>query len=422
MKGRSITDAIATFKCCGSLIQTFKFRNGNRNRVHNLSVDLSKAFDSISRSKLLKILEQNEFDHDVIEMVKVLLHDTTLQISVNSTLGPEFQTNKGTPQGDGLSPILFIIYLAQVFNEVKKKFLVKYNIDLETKEIYFVIYADDIDILCMDGDILDKVKICIDKVFVKWDLILNESKTKRFTFMRTDKSNDKETNNNDWKIAEKLGSKLDDDAHLNDRLRKASTYIINDFNGFLMQNQLPRWKDRLFVYNRYILPQLTHGLELLALTENQRIKLDSKNRAHLRKHVLKAKWHAKDNFSIIKNEKKLLYEATRQQPLGLTIFERKIKTFRKLLLLDPNTPVKRVMVEYFETLENCKPGDQFRGKPKSNYLQSLRKDFKLIGIDLNTCLDMENLKNIVAVKSQWKDLYEKIIAKFKTLHYSYLEV
>ena len=129
MKGRSTNDCIAAFKCCGSLVQTFKYRNGKRNIAHNLSIDLSKAFDSISRTKLLNILRDNGFEHDIIEMVKVLLYDTTLQVSVNSVLGPDFKTNKGAPQGDSLSPILFVIYLSQALNDVKKKLRVVYNID-----------------------------------------------------------------------------------------------------------------------------------------------------------------------------------------------------------------------------------------------------------------------------------------------------
>ena len=78
------------------------------------------------------------------------------------------------------------------------------------------------------------------------------------------------------------------------------------------------------------------------------------------------------------------------------------------------------MKSFFETLEKCKPGDGFRGKPKNNYVQYMRKILKLGYINLNNCLDLENFKNMVSEKSQRKAFYTKIVAEYKKLNYPYL--
>ena len=39
-------------------------------------------------------------------MIMFLLQDTTLSVKYQDHLGVAFKTNRGTPQGDGLSPVL----------------------------------------------------------------------------------------------------------------------------------------------------------------------------------------------------------------------------------------------------------------------------------------------------------------------------
>ena len=74
--------------------------------------DLSKAFDNVNRNKLLQILKEL-LNPDELHMISILLKDTKLQIRYEGELGEEFKSDIGVPQGDGLSPILFTLYLAK---------------------------------------------------------------------------------------------------------------------------------------------------------------------------------------------------------------------------------------------------------------------------------------------------------------------
>ena len=83
---------------------------------HILARDLSKAFDSVVRSKLLNLCASFMID-DELRMLRILLTETTLAIRAGQTVGSIFETLMGIPQGGGLSPVFFILYLQLAMTE-----------------------------------------------------------------------------------------------------------------------------------------------------------------------------------------------------------------------------------------------------------------------------------------------------------------
>ena len=75
-------------------------------------MDMSKAFDNVNRETLIKDLKQI-VEKDELHALKLLLDGTELAVRCGSTTGVPFKTNKGVPQGDCSSAILFILYLAK---------------------------------------------------------------------------------------------------------------------------------------------------------------------------------------------------------------------------------------------------------------------------------------------------------------------
>ena len=71
---------------------------------------MSKAFDTVERGKLFEILKKI-LDEDELHLMKVLLQDVQLQVRIGNQTGKAIKTNIGVPQGDGLSPALFTLYL-----------------------------------------------------------------------------------------------------------------------------------------------------------------------------------------------------------------------------------------------------------------------------------------------------------------------
>ena len=105
--GRSTTEHVMSLKL---LIE--KAISADNYEIIILLKDLSKAFDNVDRSKLIQILK-NILSPDELHMVTIMLKDTSLQIRYDGKLGETFKSDIGVPQGDGLSPILFTLYLAK---------------------------------------------------------------------------------------------------------------------------------------------------------------------------------------------------------------------------------------------------------------------------------------------------------------------
>ena len=80
---------------------------------------MSAAFDTVDRKQLLQLLT-NLVTEDEKRIIQFLLSNTTLNVKISGANTEEpFLTNIGTPQGDSLSPVLFIIYLEQALKNVR---------------------------------------------------------------------------------------------------------------------------------------------------------------------------------------------------------------------------------------------------------------------------------------------------------------
>ena len=101
---RGTTDIVWTYRWMCAMVQVFQ------TEFHVMGIDISKAFDSVNRAKLMEaikpLISESEFD-----ILSFLLSNTSLYTKHNKKFGKRFYTTLGIPQGDALSPILFIFYL-----------------------------------------------------------------------------------------------------------------------------------------------------------------------------------------------------------------------------------------------------------------------------------------------------------------------
>jgi hypothetical protein len=154
-------------------------------------------------------------DPDSVKLISQLLANTTNQVRIIGVLGESFPSIIGVPQGNALSPILFIIYLQGALNELSAKLEWKYGIN----EVFKIIYADDMDFIeeieLNENDNISTQNIIENEVnilFEQWNLKMNLDKTE-YTEIH------KKTNA--WKTTKTLGSLLDCNADINNRKQKA---------------------------------------------------------------------------------------------------------------------------------------------------------------------------------------------------------
>ena len=98
----------------------------------------------VHRDKLMEVLK-TFLDEDELRLIRLLLSDTSLEARVNRSKSIQFSTTIGTPQGDDLSPVLFIIYLVAALRDLWASLpdrpVEDASIPLHTA------YADDVDFL-----------------------------------------------------------------------------------------------------------------------------------------------------------------------------------------------------------------------------------------------------------------------------------
>ena len=97
-RGRSTADVVFGYRwlCAKALRQ--------RVTPEFIGIDLSRAFDTIRRDKLLEVL-QSFLDEHEIRMIRFLLAATSLEPRLSTGDCHAFASTIGTPKGDSLSPV-----------------------------------------------------------------------------------------------------------------------------------------------------------------------------------------------------------------------------------------------------------------------------------------------------------------------------
>ena len=147
-----------------------------------VSVDLSKAFDSINHKILLKKLKNFGFENSAIQWISSYLTNRRQTTQFKRFESKEEITTAGVPQGSILGPLLFICYtndLSHGFNELCSIF--SYADDTQ-----FVANADTL------SELKTKIKLIMDTAqtwFFQNHLHTNPTKTKILIFHHNDKDN-----------------------------------------------------------------------------------------------------------------------------------------------------------------------------------------------------------------------------------------
>ena len=98
--------------------------------------DLSAAFDLADHKILLQKCEIYGFSEQAIAWLRSYLKDITQRVMVSGELSSSVKINRGTPQGSRLSPLLFLIIMA--------------DLNLHTKKGHLSNFADDTQLTALE--------------------------------------------------------------------------------------------------------------------------------------------------------------------------------------------------------------------------------------------------------------------------------
>ena len=365
-KGRSTTEQVFALKTLVEKAITSQDYN-----IIITMIDMSAAFDTVSRSKLMKQLETILEPHE-IRMMHLLITDVKLMVRIGKTLGVPIDTNIGVAQGDCLSALLFIFYLAHIIGPISPEtnredhdgeicwsdldWLIErdvHKIALDPK------YADDITFIRSHQSKMNKVKRVLPEMLA--DGNLQENKTKREEYVVP--------GDHSWKNCKCLGSLLDTETDIV-RRKGLAISTINTLQNLFHSHKL-KIKTKIRIFEAYVSSVFLYNSELWVLDKTLCNKIDSFHRRMLRK-VLNIKWP-----NILKNDE--VYRITNVVKWSEIIRKRRLSWLGHLLRLDENTPARIAL------REACKVVKGKIGRHKLTWIELVKKDFRgsRLNLDVN---------------------------------------
>ena len=264
-----------------------------------LLLDMSKAFDTVNRKTLIEEL-QKILKPDETHLLAILTNRPLISIHLDGETGEGFNTHVGICQGDCLSAVLFIFYLACALSENPEEDQKK-----DMKAFLDIYYADDLTFATTSSDHRNNIKEKIPPKLKNFNLHVNTTKTEEgeapdrrpppppppppledpgtkilwspLDWLLPPKMTPPDPSYKDIKL---LGTKLDTKKDIESRKNKVWN-PVKKFRPYFRSKRLsPSHKIR--IYKTYIEPILLYNSETWTLTKTLEKSLDAFHRKLLR--------------------------------------------------------------------------------------------------------------------------------------------
>lgn len=217
-------------------------------------LDFSKAFDKVNHEKLLFKLHQYGIRQETLQWIKAFLSNRLQQVVVENEKSDTVPVTSGVPQGSVLGPILFLIYINDLPDEIRSKV----RLFADDTAVYLAVTSlQDAQLLQQDLDTLQSWE-------ERWDMELNPGKCTVIQVTRSKKitpstyslhGHTLETVNS----AKYLGVNLNNDLHWTKHVYQVSS-SANRSLGFLKRNIRSKNPGiRQTAYNALVRPVLEYS-------------------------------------------------------------------------------------------------------------------------------------------------------------------
>jgi hypothetical protein len=341
---------------------------------------------------IITLAEKYDYECNIMEIdltKKYLLSETTQRVKIDGEHGNEFQTMIGVPQGDALSPLLFIFYLDIAMQNYK--ITQGYQ---ESWERMITHYADDTDFVGKSKAENERQLPPLQVVLSGYNLMVNCKKTE---FVAVKRGSCREL-----KI-KKLGTVLADTEDLKYRKQLATTAFNKAWRVWRNKRHITI-ETRMRLYHACIEPILLYNSGCYGGPYGFLERLDKTQRRHLRRIAQIYHPNRVDN--------ELLYIICRTEPLSIKACRNRWRLLGQKIRSPKDTPANKLMVTYF-TLR----GHKMRGKARRTLPTLLHQDVRRVGEVFNKLDDLERKRQLAQNRDAWKKFAERVENKNRATAY-----
>ena len=218
--------------------------------------DFSKAFDRVPHTPLLQKLYAYGIRGNLLNWIKDFLHNRTFHVKVGASKSEDAPVNSGVPQGSVLGPLLFLVYINDLPQQLDGKCL---------------LFADDLKIWNPNDP--SQLQMDVDSVkrwSEEWGLPINEEKCAHVSFGGESGNAFYFLNDDPPSLITKKDIMKDLGVILASNMSLSLHHESISKKGFALVNQLKRAfptisrMDFKFLYGTYVRPSLEYASQVVA--------------------------------------------------------------------------------------------------------------------------------------------------------------
>jgi len=393
-------------------------------------IDLTKAFDTVSRDGLWKILQRLGCPPKFLTIIRQLHEGQMGQVKHNGSLSASFPITNGVKQGCVLAPTLFSIFFSMMLREAKEGLedgvYIRFRTDgsvfnlrrllslTKTHErlVVDLLFADDCALIAHTQEALQLIVNRFSEAAKSFGLTISLKKTE--VMFQPPPGNaycspQIKIDNTSLNAVEKftyLGSVISNDGTVNldldNRLARASS-TFGRLNKKVWKNHSLRRLTKTKVYRAVVIPTLLYGCESWTLYRKQIKRLEQFHQRCLRS-ILNIKWQ-----DYVTNEEVL--ERSELPRMESILLRQQLRWAGHVARMEDTRIPKAV---FFGELKQGKRG---RGAPRKRFKDQLKKQLSLADIDHQTwqekALNRENWRHAIREASTEFDLQTGLEAREK---------
>ena len=108
---KGFREASTTMQQAQPIIMALEDARATNQNIYMLAVDFSSAFNMLDQDKLLQTMFDLGFPTDAVDAVRNLYEGATTSVRWGQENTPPIPMDRGSIQGDSLSPLLFLLYI-----------------------------------------------------------------------------------------------------------------------------------------------------------------------------------------------------------------------------------------------------------------------------------------------------------------------